>query len=500
MAPRCIKIDYYKVLLLLFSFVYVFFCSKCSPLYFFNEWCDPHIYFSVGKGMFNGKVLYRDVFDHKGPLIFFIFGIGYLVSNTNFLGIYFLESISLFISILYIYKIGILFLRRDMALLLPLIYAVLLFSRSGTGGSADEFLVPFVTVSFYYFIRFYKIGDNSNLYKQFFIHGIMFSCVFFIKYTACLLWPPILLGILYKVFRQEGSKRTLVASLYFLGGFTLIALPIILYFIYNSALSDFLFGYFQFNIIYASSSLGFRFDAFANIVARFYRMIKTLNAPFLIILVGLAITLFSKKYIGDKIFKVSLFFSFAFTYMIIASSPEEMGYAYIILFSFTIMGWIYILDILSGYLRFDKMNPILFSTLSFLIILSIGVYNKQFFNMDTDYLLRKKEYSYFQKDFARIINQHENPTLIDLELDNGVFTEANIVPSFKYFFHPFISDQRFSEIKQSEIDIIKNKKSMFVVTMSKDFPFLLENYDVVATYFYYDRGIKIETFLYERKD
>lgn len=500
MISRYIKVDYNVVLLLLFSFIYVFFCSKCSPFYFFNEWCDPHIYFSLGKGMFNGKVLYRDVFDHKGPLIFFIFGIGYLVSNTNFLGVYFLESIALFISVLYIYKIGILFLRRDMALLFPLVYAVLLFSRSGAGGSADEFLVPFVTVSFYYFIRFYKNGNNSDLYKQFFIHGIMFSSVFFIKYTACLLWPPLLLGVLYKVFKQEGNKKTLVALLYFIGGFMLIALPIILYFAYHSALSDFLFGYFEFNTIYASSSLGFRFDAMANIVARFYRMIKTVNIPFLIILTGLAITLFSKRYIDDIVFKVSIFFSFVFTYIIIASSPQEMGYAYIILFSFTIMGWVYILDLLSKYIRFDKINPKLFSILSFLIVLSIGINNKKFFNMDMNYLLRKKEYSYFQKDFARIINQRENPTLIDLGLDNGVFTEANIVPSFKYFFHPFISDERFPEIRQIEIDIIKNKKSMFVVTTRKDFPFLLENYNIVATRHYYIKNIKMEVFLYERKN
>ena len=45
-------------------------CTKSSVLYPFNDWVDANCYFSVGKSMMNGKVLYRDIYDHKGPLLY----------------------------------------------------------------------------------------------------------------------------------------------------------------------------------------------------------------------------------------------------------------------------------------------------------------------------------------------------------------------------------------------------------------------------------------------
>ena len=68
------------------SAVFVALASKCSFLYPFNDWVDANIFFTMGKGMMNGRVLYRDLYDHKGPLLYFIHGIAYLISNKSFLG------------------------------------------------------------------------------------------------------------------------------------------------------------------------------------------------------------------------------------------------------------------------------------------------------------------------------------------------------------------------------------------------------------------------------
>ncbi|MDH6355503.1 hypothetical protein M2132_001848 [Dysgonomonas sp. PH5-45] len=70
--------------ILLCLFVYnallLFLCSRMSPLYDFNAWSDINVYFTIGKGWMNGLLPYRDLFDHKGPLIFLIYGIGYLIA------------------------------------------------------------------------------------------------------------------------------------------------------------------------------------------------------------------------------------------------------------------------------------------------------------------------------------------------------------------------------------------------------------------------------------
>ena len=55
--------------------------------------------------MFNGKVPYKDLFEQKGPLLYLIYGIGYLISHDTFLGVYLLEVISYTILAIFFLKL-----------------------------------------------------------------------------------------------------------------------------------------------------------------------------------------------------------------------------------------------------------------------------------------------------------------------------------------------------------------------------------------------------------
>ena len=50
-------------------------CSKTSPLFVLNDWMDANIFFTMGKSMLSGKVLYRDVVDHKGPGLYLLYAL-----------------------------------------------------------------------------------------------------------------------------------------------------------------------------------------------------------------------------------------------------------------------------------------------------------------------------------------------------------------------------------------------------------------------------------------
>ncbi len=75
--------------LLLYSFIVSFavlaVCSKSSFLYPFNDWVDADCYFTVGKGMMQGKVVYRDLFEQKGVLLYCCTGwrIPYLTPRSS---------------------------------------------------------------------------------------------------------------------------------------------------------------------------------------------------------------------------------------------------------------------------------------------------------------------------------------------------------------------------------------------------------------------------------
>ena len=74
--------------------VALFLCSKSSPLFVLNDWMDANIFFTMGKSMFQGRVLYRDVFDHKGPVLYLLYGLGWLLDHTCFTGVWLLEVLA----------------------------------------------------------------------------------------------------------------------------------------------------------------------------------------------------------------------------------------------------------------------------------------------------------------------------------------------------------------------------------------------------------------------
>ena len=50
-----IRKDYLALFLFIaISVIVLFFCSKNSPFYVFNDWVDANAFFTMGKGMMNG--------------------------------------------------------------------------------------------------------------------------------------------------------------------------------------------------------------------------------------------------------------------------------------------------------------------------------------------------------------------------------------------------------------------------------------------------------------
>lgn len=482
---------YIAGVLLLFSFIFIFFTSQCSPFFGYNEWCDPHIYFSMGKGAFNGQVLYRDIFDHKGPLIFFIFGIGYLISSSDLFGVYILESIVLFVSLLFAYKTAKLFVDSKLSFTISLLFALIFSHKSEMGGSADEFITPCLVVSFFYFVSYFRTNNKNliNINKHLFIHGLMFSIAFFIKFSACAFWLPLFIAIIYDLFKDKEYKKLFKAALYAALGFLIITIPILIYFIANSAFSDFYWGYFEFNLLYTGSNSSLSL-IFKNIASRLSHSVVFDYKFVLVIAWSLFITLFSKKYIPNIIYRISIFISFLLTYLLIVIGPYDLVYAYIILSVYSIIGFIALFDIIDRKV-IKAINPKVCYILSFVLILSIGVFNKKLFNRDLDCILREDKCNPIQRDFAEIIKKEPDATVINLDLDIGILTYANVVPVHKYFFHPCIPTTAFPEIRNSQINLIKNKDPMFVVSPFLDFPYLQENYNLIKEYEPY--------YLFERK-
>lgn len=232
-------------------------CSKSSPLFVLNDWMDANIFFTMGKSMFSGKVLYRDVFDHKGPVLYFIYGIGWLLDHTGFTGVFLLEvaSFAAFLS----------FSLRTVSLLAAkpvhpawavLPAAAIAASRAFShGGSAEEFLLPFLAAALYGLLKT-VCEDRSMSLPAVVGQGLLAGCALWLKYTVLgyyLVWVVVLVA----VYLRRGLRRELLRSCgAYLGGMALATLPWVVYFGLHGALADWFTAYFYDNLFLYSGNGG----------------------------------------------------------------------------------------------------------------------------------------------------------------------------------------------------------------------------------------------------
>ncbi len=489
------------IVLFIYAFLLVFFCSLMSPLYPFNDWSDINLYFNIGKAMFHGQTLYTDIFDHKGPLIFVIYGIGSLFSEDSFIGMYFIESLAWVGMIFAAYLIGRLYLDKIYAFITALFFPVLMLSHSSEGGSAEEFITLFIVISFYLFIRYFKDKD-AELHKpsHMLVHGIMCTVVLFIKLNLVVFWFFPLLAVFINLLLKKEYKNLVRNIAAFIAGVVIVTLPIVAYFLINGALSYAWDTYITLNRTYAQ--LGDFARIMENLIIRFYQRLKYDNYEFVI---SKPVEPHFPHGAGHHA-KIGIILSFASLYTVIFMPANYVFYYSIPYYIFCITGIISILDMLSKYI---KIPGRWYSYLFFaLVALACGIMTKDFFGKPKEVIFRQQEEtSGVLYKFYNVISKEKNPTLMCMGLDatTGIFTKANIMPTVKYFISPNLPYNIYPEMRDEQTRYIEEKKVQFIILSGASFsydyymslPVLQENYTLVSTY---EENGKSTYFLYKRKD
>ena len=158
--------------------------TSSSPLYAANFWTDTNIYFTIGRGMTRGLMPYRDLFDHKGPLLFMLYALGAAISDTSFIGVFILEVLSLAAAVYAGWRTVSLFGEGRLTLLsMPILAAVACCCTAFTqGGSAEEFALPALAAGVYLALaQMAQPGEADG--RRALGFGAAAGWVFLIKYT-----------------------------------------------------------------------------------------------------------------------------------------------------------------------------------------------------------------------------------------------------------------------------------------------------------------------------
>lgn len=449
------KIEIWHVFFILAtSFGVVTLCSRSSFIYPFNDWTDANCFFTVGKAIANGIVPYRDIFEQKGPLLYALHALAYLISNDTFFGVYILEILLCFAFLMLTYVILCRYNHKSI-FFLPVIAAIAYSSESFyMGDSAEEFCLPLLAHSLYVSVKALKNEKMPSL-SEYFVIGITSGCVLWIKYTMLGFYIGLVVVPFYLLIKNHDWKKIVSMLLTIFAGVAAASAPILLYFAYNGAIYDLFEVYFYDNMfLYSGSGSSIPvLGIIGNILNGLGHLLRDNMLTAVMILVGYFGCFHSEKRYVFMHYMCLLVGTFTFVYVGGRSYPY---YAFI--FSlFVVFGIIYGDGILK-LPKSDKVRVVGSVLVSLVLILVLG--------MNTYFIGTEKE-ELPQYQVKKIIDESgiENPTLLNYKfLDGGFYTVCDIVPNCKYFSK---LNLEYDEMNKMQDYYVDNAMIDFIISLDK---------------------------------
>ncbi|MEO6963303.1 MAG: hypothetical protein ABIY90_15135 [Puia sp.] len=229
------KKEYYTVLLIILGSLCLSFLN--CPLFelFFD---DKAIFEYIGQVIYKGGVPYRDVFDHKPPLIYFLNALNWA---GNAWVPWLINSLLVLLASLLFYDLC-KKARLAWPWFLPLFFNLLIRNSlvSLGGGMTREYTAIFM-------LLFFCIMLGSLKYKHF-VLGLLSGLTFWMQQDAIITLVPFLIYGLFSASGEMKDRRLIKKTAALCCGFISISLPVIIYFQMHQALSWLWKDAFYFNL------------------------------------------------------------------------------------------------------------------------------------------------------------------------------------------------------------------------------------------------------------
>lgn len=410
--------SYCILALVCLSFISVF-SWNTSPIYG-GQWedIDSSVYKIVGKYWAEGLLPYVDLWDQKGPLIHAIDALGYLiVGNSN--GIFIIQAVSLYITMIYIFKSLCLAFYEALSTFLCFFIVLSLSTDYNGGNLVEEFLLPFISVSYYILLKYLLNGykDTTILFRFCFFVGLSLAFSFFTRLTnalgLCASEFILCLWILYdRKFKLFGKM-----ILYTLLGCLVITIPVLFYFLYHDAFNEMWYATFTYNVEYAASmsnmpkSLGYFITSYLNC--------------FLLTFVSLL--LFLKKYYREGMLWITTAL-LPLAWFINGANFPHYG---MIVFQYLTITFV----LLGNYVRREHkdyiLKPLYFISIGIMVFIAVGLRVYQSKNVFISDSGRNRD-SYVKT--ACIKNHINKNSLLLYNFSGKEYLEEKVKPAVRFFF------------------------------------------------------------------
>ena len=474
--------------LLLFSFfaalLFQLICSKSSPLYPMNDWVDVNCFFTVGKSALNGKVLYRDIYEQKGPILYFIYAAIALISDTSFIGAFIVHVIAMTLFLYFSARIVLLISENGIAACLTVVLLALFVHTTTAffhGGSAEEMCLWMLSATLYIMAKAVKTDSVPKVWEALVI-GLFAGFVLYVKYNFISFFFGIALFVLILHIQMRQFKRLFANIGAFLGGIALVSAPIFAYFAIHKAIPDFLTSYVYNNLFVYDRIFEYASNPILNRILSILRNIAKSAyynpAVFAAIIAGIVYAIIKKP--GKRRMLTLILLPFVLL-AVAALWSKYYRYYCLILAPFAAFGFCWL-----------KFKPRLISKIMVGVILVCALAGSYFLSGNT-YLMKYEKEDMPQYRFAKHINEVEDATLLNYAfLDGGFYHAAQIEPTARFFCKLNVP---LPEMAQEQNELIENAAVDFIVTYN--FELETPDYSCIDTCEFFFEGRMFEYRLYK---
>ncbi len=255
-----------------FLFVFLFSCTT-SPLYehypfWFHD--DSGIFQEMGLCLVQGGTPYLDLFDHKGPMLWFLQAFGLWISPQW--GLMTLQSIFLFITLILWYRTTFLLIdKKTLSLIIAILGLLFLMAFYERGNLCEEWSLCFITLPIFLFFK--RWNNASDKKTPIFSHKdtlIMGFCVGILAMIRLNNTAPIIGFALWHFIRciqLKEYKRMWIDVALISGGMVIIIMICSLFYLFKAGWSgvyEMIYGTFIYNVLYINDTSNVTLSTYLN--------------------------------------------------------------------------------------------------------------------------------------------------------------------------------------------------------------------------------------------
>lgn len=473
-------------LCIIISFLFLMICSGNSFLYAFNDWVDLNWFMTMGRGVLNGKVPYKDLFEQKGPILYFVFAIFELFKNP-YMAVFIFEIICFSIYLYYSFKIARNYLSYYMsiALIMVLGYCTLTWLPFISGGGAvEEYSLP--VIAYFIYIQKQNIDGVEFSKIRSCVLGVLVSILFWTKFTTIIIPAVILVIWLVQNLLRKNFKDTFISIGFMAIGFLIVTIPIFIWYFAKGAIVDLFYVYFYCNLFLYSKQPSTMDNLLSAISGNVFLIIAFIMACIVLILL---LILFFKK--SRNWF---LLFLPAIIQLIVFLNIQNvyLYYFLIIMPYFTFL----IYFVLKA---FDKISIKTIEKFAVCVVFFATTFGLMFSCSNNICELGRTKDDYIQFEVAEDIKElagTNNYTLFCYAMkDYGFYNVCGVVPKEKFYAKFNFPVESFPEMYEAFDNAIINKNNDFVIMLKQDYTdkqeFVCKYYSYVKEYSYifYDHNL-----------